>query len=108
MFDSFFIANQKTLGIHIMQAQWQKIVNRESEQAYFKNLVHEIDTQRSAGVSIFPEQGDVFNAFNYVDLADVKVVILGQDPYHGQGQAHGLAFSVQDGIKVPPSLVEYI
>ena len=88
-----------------MQTEWQRIVNRESEQAYFQDLVHAIDTQRLAGVSIYPVEGDVFNAFNYVDLADIKVVILGQDPYHGHGQAHGLAFSVQEGIKVPPSLV---
>jgi uracil-DNA glycosylase len=88
-----------------MKSEWQRIVNRERGQYYFQSLVHEIQKQRSAGVSIYPEEADVFNAFNYVDLADVKVVILGQDPYHGKDQAHGLAFSVQDGIKVPPSLV---
>lgn len=89
----------------MIKAQWQQLIHREEKQGYFQSLVSEVAQQRAAGVTIFPEEKDVFNAFNYVDLSEVKVVILGQDPYHGEQQAHGLAFSVQSGIKVPPSLV---
>jgi uracil-DNA glycosylase len=89
----------------MIKPQWQELISREAKQSYFKNLVKEVAKQRSAGISIYPAERDVFNAFNHVDLGDVKIVILGQDPYHGKDQAHGLAFSVQDGIKVPPSLV---
>jgi len=89
----------------MIKAQWQQLINREEKQDYFQSLVTEVAQQRAAGITVFPEDEDVFNAFNYVDLSEVKVVILGQDPYHGESQAHGLAFSVQSGIKVPPSLV---
>ncbi|WP_232771553.1 uracil-DNA glycosylase [Colwellia sp. 12G3] len=88
-----------------MKPQWQQLINRETKQSYFKDLVTEVAKQRSSEISIYPTENDVFNAFNHVDLADIKIVILGQDPYHGKDQAHGLAFSVQEGIKVPPSLV---
>jgi uracil-DNA glycosylase len=88
----------------MIKPQWQQLINHEAKQDYFKTLVSEIAEQRASGITIFPEEKDVFNAFKYVDLSEVKVVILGQDPYHGKGQAHGLAFSVQPGIKVPPSL----
>jgi len=89
----------------MIKAQWQQLIKCEAKEVYFQSLVEEIAKQRASGITIFPKEEDVFNAFNYVDLAEVKVVILGQDPYHGAGQAHGLAFSVQPGIKVPPSLV---
>lgn len=90
--------------------QWKKIINQEEQQSYFKVLTQEIKKQRDSGEVIYPNNDDVLNAFTYIDLTDVKVVILGQDPYHGcneQGipQAHGLAFSVAKGFKVPPSLV---
>jgi uracil-DNA glycosylase len=93
-----------------LKPQWQKIIFKEQQQAYYQNLSHNIAQQRADGEVIFPAESDVFSAFSTVDLADVKVVILGQDPYHGVGgnnesQAHGLAFSVRKGIKVPPSLV---
>jgi uracil-DNA glycosylase len=67
-------------------------------------LLQQVDKKR-AEFTIYPKQADVFNAFNYTDLAEVRVIILGQDPYHGANQAHGLAFSVNPGIKIPPSLV---
>jgi len=89
----------------MIKTQWQQLINREEKQEYFQSLVTEVAQQRVAGITVFPEEEDVFNAFNYADLSEVKVVILGQDPYHGESQAHGLAFSVQPGIKVPPSLV---
>lgn len=90
--------------------QWQNILDNEQNKPYYADLINTIDNQRKSGEVIYPNENDVFNAFKYVDLSNVKVVILGQDPYHGTGknnqpQAHGLAFSVQQGIKVPPSLV---
>lgn len=85
--------------------QWQQIIDHEQQQDYFQTLTGEIESQRAQGQIIYPEENTVFSAFDYVDLKDLKVVILGQDPYHGAGQAHGLAFSVLPGIKVPPSLV---
>lgn len=90
--------------------QWQNILDNEQNKPYYADLINTIDNQRKSGEVIYPNENDVFNAFKYVDLSNVKVVILGQDPYHGTGknnqpQAHGLAFSVQHGIKVPPSLV---
>lgn len=93
-----------------LKPQWQKIIAHEQQQDYFKKLTSQVNKQRSSGEVIFPLEEDVFSAFASVDLSDVKVVILGQDPYHGVGkngesQAHGLAFSVRKGIKVPPSLV---
>mgnify|MGYP000131100971 CR=1 FL=1 len=85
---------------------WQQIIEQEQTQDYFCQLQAEIAKQRAQGISIFPKQEDVFRAFEFNDLADINVVILGQDPYHGEGQAHGLAFSVENSdVKVPPSLV---
>ncbi|GAA5138975.1 uracil-DNA glycosylase [Thalassotalea piscium] len=89
---------------------WQSTFEQEQAKPYYIALQAEITHQRAIGEAIYPEQAHVFSAFNYKDLPDVKVVILGQDPYHGVGlngqpQAHGLAFSVQPPTKVPPSLI---
>ncbi|XQW84350.1 uracil-DNA glycosylase [Thalassotalea piscium] len=89
---------------------WQSLIEQEQAKPYYAKLQAEINQQRLAGETIFPEENQVFAAFNYCDLPDVKVVILGQDPYHGTGpneqpQAHGLSFSVPPGVKTPPSLV---
>ncbi len=67
-------------------------------------MSEKIDAQRSLGKSIFPKEDHIFTAFDLTPFNDVKVVILGQDPYHGEGQAHGLSFSVLPGVKIPPSL----
>jgi uracil-DNA glycosylase len=93
-----------------LKPQWQKIIAHEQQQDYFQILSTEIVQQRTNGEVVLPLEEDVFAAFSTVDLSDVKVVILGQDPYHGLGktgesQAHGLAFSVRKSIKVPPSLI---
>lgn len=93
-----------------MKNDWKKIIELEKNKPYFRSLNEEIVQQRAQENAIFPLEKDVFSAFEYVDIAEVKVVILGQDPYHGLGkqgqpQAHGLAFSVNKGIKTPPSLV---
>ena len=93
----------------MIKPSWQKIIKQEQSQDYYCQLQVNITEQRAQGISIFPEEKDVFCAFELSDLADINVVILGQDPYHGSSndipQAHGLAFSVQHGVKIPPSLV---
>jgi uracil-DNA glycosylase len=83
---------------------WQNLLATEKEEPYFKALMTYVQSQRDDGINIFPAKSDVFNAFSLTPAEQVKIVILGQDPYHGAGQAHGLCFSVQDGTKVPPSL----
>ena len=89
----------------MMKPYWQQFIDHEKSQPYFKSLISEIEQQRTSGVVVYPPDEAVFSAFEYCDLTDVNVVILGQDPYHGAGQAHGLAFSVLPDIKIPPSLV---
>ena len=97
----------------MIKPHWQQIIEQEKQQDYYCQLQKEITKQRAQGITIFPEEKDVFNAFKFCDLTDIKIIILGQDPYHGVGkgdyhhqpQAHGLAFSVAHHIKVPPSLV---
>ncbi len=84
---------------------WHDVLAEEKQQPYFVNTLSTVANERAAGITVYPPQKDVFNAFRFTELGDVKVVILGQDPYHGPGQAHGLAFSVLPGVAVPPSLV---
>ncbi len=84
--------------------EWKQIIDEEREKDYYKNLKLFVDEQY-ATQTVYPPREKIFNAFKLTPYDDVKVVILGQDPYHGENQAHGLAFSVQHGIKVPPSLV---
>src|SRR5476649_1604778 len=84
---------------------WHDALAGEKSQPYFKQTLEYVASQRAAGKIIYPPQSDVFNAFRYTELAAVKVVILGQDPYHGPNQAHGLSFSVRPGVPAPPSLV---
>ncbi|MEA9392418.1 uracil-DNA glycosylase [Acerihabitans sp. TG2] len=84
---------------------WRDALASEKNQPYFQHTLEYVASQRAAGKTIYPPQSDVFNAFRYTELAAVKVVILGQDPYHGPNQAHGLSFSVRPGVPAPPSLV---
>ena len=84
---------------------WQDALGPQKEAEYFTRLMARVESEREAGKVIYPPQQDVFNALRYTPLESVKVVILGQDPYHGAGQAHGLCFSVLPGVKTPPSLV---
>tara|TARA_B110000114_G_C14962948_1_gene345130 strand:+ start:90 stop:764 length:675 start_codon:yes stop_codon:yes gene_type:complete len=88
----------------LLKPYWQTLISQEQAKPYFQLLLTNIQQQRADGLTIFPSENNVFNAFENVDISEVKVVILGQDPYHGAGQAHGLAFSVLPNIKVPPSL----
>ena len=90
-----------TLPIH---SSWEKPLRTEFESSYFKQLLFFLKSEYET-YPCYPTQSDVFNAFEQCPYENVKVVLLGQDPYHGSGQAHGLAFSVPDGIKHPPSLV---
>lgn len=83
---------------------WMEQVGREFEKPYMQELREFLKTEKSLGNLVYPPNSDVFTAFNFTDFNQVKVVILGQDPYHGKGQAHGLSFSVPEGIPVPPSL----
>lgn len=87
-----------------MKVTWNSILSAEKEKAYYQSMVSKIEAERELGKVIFPEEKDIFTAFDLTDFDDVKVVILGQDPYHGAGQAHGLSFSVLPGVKMPPSL----
>jgi uracil-DNA glycosylase len=84
---------------------WQTLIEQEQNKAYFQALQAKVATERAQGKRIFPADDSVFAALAVTPLEQVKVVILGQDPYHGLGQAHGLCFSVPEGIKIPPSLV---
>ncbi|WP_295621213.1 uracil-DNA glycosylase [Chamaesiphon sp. GL140_3_metabinner_50] len=83
---------------------WQQVLSAEFEQPYFQKLQNFISTERQTQ-TIFPSDADVFSAFELTPYENVKVLILGQDPYHDDNQAHGLCFSVKPGIKTPPSLV---
>lgn len=87
-----------------LEPGWNHVLSQEFEQDYMKSLKAFLLEEKQAGRIVFPKNADIFNAFNHTPFEDVKVVILGQDPYHGPGQAHGLAFSVQKGVSIPPSL----
>ena len=86
-----------------MMTTWNKILKEEMQKDYYQELQAFVQKRR-AEVRVFPEEKNVFNALELTPFESVKVVILGQDPYHGFGQAHGLSFSVQKGIPLPPSL----
>jgi len=86
-----------------INSSWKAILHEEFNKDYFKRLKQFLLKEKQ-NLTIFPEGKNIFNAFNLTPFNKVKVVILGQDPYHGIGQAHGLSFSVPDGIKKPPSL----
>ena len=83
---------------------WLDAIGGEFRKDYYKELYQFVKDEYSRYV-IYPNSEDIFNAFHFTPLSKVKAVILGQDPYHGAGQAHGLCFSVQPGVKIPPSLV---
>ena len=87
-----------------IEPSWLEVLQSEFEKEYFITLTHFVKSEYSNNVC-YPPGGEIFNAFNLCPLPNVKVVILGQDPYHGSGQAEGLCFSVKEGIPLPPSLV---
>jgi len=87
-----------------LEPGWLKVLDTEFEKKYMKDLKAFLLQEKEEGFTVYPKGTDIFNAFNITPFDKVKVVILGQDPYHGDGQAHGLSFSVKKGITVPPSL----
>lgn len=84
--------------------EWKEVLEQEFEKEYFKKIVAFLHREKREGEVIYPPGPLIFNAFDTTPFSKVKVVILGQDPYHGAGQAHGLSFSVPDGVAAPPSL----
>ncbi|GLB59125.1 uracil-DNA glycosylase [Cytobacillus sp. NCCP-133] len=91
------------MGKMIVRNDWQEILGAEFQKPYYLEL-REFLKKEYEEHTVFPKQEDIFNALHYTPYKDVKVVILGQDPYHGPGQAHGLSFSVKPEVKIPPSL----
>ncbi len=87
-----------------LESSWLAELREEFEKPYMRDLGDFLRREKQYGKRIFPPGKEIFNAFEYTPLDQVKVVILGQDPYHGEGQAHGLSFSVKPGVRVPPSL----
>jgi len=87
-----------------IEESWKVVLQNEFEKKYIKNLKQFLTNEKER-YQIFPKGTEIFNAFNSTPFHKLKVVILGQDPYHGKGQAHGLSFSVPKGVKTPPSLV---
>jgi uracil-DNA glycosylase len=87
-----------------MEESWKEVLNEEFDKAYFHQLVAHLKAEKALNRQIYPAGNNIFNAFEKTPFSQVKLVILGQDPYHGPGQAHGLSFSVQDGIPIPRSL----
>src|SRR5690606_15933133 len=88
-----------------IEESWKKVLKQEFSRESFQHLVTFLKTEQMAGKKIYPPGSLIFNAFNSTPWNNLKVVLLGQDPYHGPGQAHGLSFSVQKGVAPPPSLI---
>ena len=88
----------------MIQNDWLNAIGGEFRKPYYKDLYEFVKTEYSSHV-VYPPSDDIFNAFHYTPLSQVKVVIIGQDPYHNVGQAHGLCFSVKPDVDIPPSLV---
>ena len=87
-----------------IESSWKEQLSNEFEKKYFQNLTNFIKSEYAENI-IYPSVKNIFSAFDFCSFQEIKVVIIGQDPYHGDGQANGLCFSVSDGIKKPPSLV---
>ncbi len=88
-----------------IEPSWKEVLQQEFTKPYFQQIITFLKTEKASGKIIYPPGGLIFNAFLQTPFNEVKVVVLGQDPYHGPGQAHGLSFSVPDNVKPPPSLV---
>ncbi len=88
-----------------IEPSWKAVLQEEFDKPYFENITTYVKSEIASGYTVYPPGKLMFNAFEKTPFDKVKVVILGQDPYHGAGQAHGLCFSVPQGIKAPPSLV---
>ena len=89
---------------NVLKNDWKDLLDDEFNKEYYQTLRNFL-TNEYKTKTIYPDKYDIFNALHFTSYKDIKVVILGQDPYHGPGQAHGLSFSVNPGIKIPPSLL---
>lgn len=89
---------------YTIEPEWEEALKEELKKPYIKDLENFLKKEELSGRKIYPAKGNVFSALSKTPLSQVKVVIIGQDPYHGPGQAHGLCFSVNDGVAFPPSL----
>ncbi len=96
------MTEQKSGQLH---PSWLAVIGDELEKPYMQALRHFLKEEKAAGKVIYPPSPLIFNAFNQTPFEQVRVVIIGQDPYHGPNQAHGLSFSVQNGVALPPSLM---
>jgi len=94
----------KYMTVITTKLTWEEVIGHEKAKPYFNNTLSLIKQERANGRIIYPEHTDIFNAFKLTKFNKLKVVILGQDPYHGPNQAHGLCFSVKKGVALPPSL----
>lgn len=100
--------NVQQLGIFEEAPQeltWKSVLHGERELPYFRSIIEQLENERKSGITIYPKNSDIFNALQFTPFEEVKVVIIGQDPYHGPKQAHGLCFSVLPGVPSPPSLI---
>ena len=88
----------------MLEPSWRAEIGEQLSQPYFQNLLQYIESRNASSVAVYPPLDQWFSALDYTPFNDVKVVILGQDPYHSFGQAHGLSFSVPPNVKIPPSL----
>ena len=88
-----------------IEASWKEVLAEEFKKPYFKQIAQHLKTEKEQGKIIYPPGSQIFHAFEATPFDKVKVVIIGQDPYHGPKQAHGLSFSVQQGVATPPSLI---
>lgn len=100
----FTIFNNSMSEKIFIDKKWASVLKDEFQKEYFVNLKKFLEKEKEEGTIVFPPRNLIFNAFSKTPFDAVKVVIVGQDPYHGEGQAHGLSFSVPDNIAIPPSL----
>ena len=98
------ICNMMSQCYDVVMTTWTEQLAETKQADYFVNCLQRVAQERASGKTIYPPKDKVFEAFRLCELSDIKVVIIGQDPYHGPNQAHGLCFSVNKGIPLPPSL----
>lgn len=103
---AYYVVNGNYLYVGVLMtiSDWSAFINAEKQRAYFQDLIDFVTSERANGKVIYPAENDTYRAFELTPLNQVKVVLLGQDPYHGDNQAHGLCFSVKPEVKLPPSL----
>jgi len=96
--------NESPILRGLQEEGWKKVLSPEFEKPYFKDILKFLEAEKTDGSVFYPPENEVMNAFNYTPYDQVRVVLIGQDPYFNADQAHGICFSVKKGVKVPPSL----